>query len=190
MSKKTLGLIIGLILLTTILVWVAIQNTSPANKLTTDTTQTPVNAPSQAVNADATLFMTPVVTGNVARVTVAMSSEVSEVTAVQMEISYDPTSLSFVSVTPSDAFAQGVPLLNTIDRTNGRITYALGLSPQQESSKSGQVDVATIVFNKVGAASGSATTEVEFLPKSLISARGVSQSVLKETRGTIIQFNN
>jgi hypothetical protein len=136
--------------------------------------------------------MTPdpvTLTGNTASVNVGLDSQDNEITAVQMEISYDPKVLSFVSVTPSSLFAQGVPLINTVDKKNGRISYAVGLSPQQVSTPhTGKIEVATLEFTKVGSASGSTSTQIQFLPKSLVSARGVAQSVLKSTTGTTVRF--
>lgn len=187
MSKKTIGLVIGLLILTVFLVALAMQSARQLPPPKEDTSTTP---PSPAVEAKTRLFMTPdpvSLTNNRATITVKMDSQDNKVTAVQMEVSYDPKVLSFVSITPSSVFAQGVPLLNTVDRRNGRISYAVGLSPQQaKNALTGESDVATLVFTKVGSATASASTPVEFLPKSLVSATGISQSVLKETVGTTI----
>lgn len=188
MSRKTIALISGLVLLTIVLVALAVKTSQPSSQ-TSPTAQNESN-PTTAVEAKTMLYMAPAtVTGNTASVNVGLDSQDNEITAVQMEISYDPKVLSFVSVTPSSLFAQGVPLINTVDRKNGRISYAVGLSPQQVSTPhTGKIDVATLEFTKIGSASGSTSTEIQFLPKSLVSARGVAQSVLKGSTGTTVKF--
>lgn len=188
MSRKTIALVVGLLLLTVLLVAIAMQTARPTT--TTPPQDTTEQTPSPALEAKTRLFMSPnqvTLSGNTANITVMMDAQDNPVTAVQLEISYDPKVLSFVSVTPSGAFAEGVPLLNTIDRRNGRISYAIGLSPQQAASAlTGESEVASLVFNRVGSASDSASTEVTFLPKSLVSATGISQSVLKESTGATV----
>lgn len=185
MSKKTIALITGLVLLTVLLVSLAVQTSKPIQPAPSVVE----SEPTVEVEAKTILFMTPTVTGRSASVQVSMDSKDNEVTAVQMEISYDPKILSFVSASPSSIFSQGVPLINVVDKKNGRISYALGLSPQQAKSiHTGDTDVATLLFTKVGSASDSASTEVKFLPKSLVSASGVNTSVLKETRNALIVF--
>ena len=192
MSKKTIGLVVGLLILTVFLVALAMQS---SQQVTTPKQETPV-APSPEIEAKTRLFMSPDpvnLTNNRATITVKMDSQDNKVTGVQMEVSYDPKVLSFVSITPVSTFAQGVPLLNTVDRKNGRISYAVGLSPQQaKTALTGEADVATLVFSKVTSATTSAASQtmVEFLPKSLVSATGVDKSVLKETVGTTILLNN
>ena len=132
MSKKTIALITGLILLTVLLVGLAVKTSQPSK--TTPTPSEDQTAPTVAVEAKTKLFMSPnpvTLTGNTATIAVKMDSQDNDITAVQMELSYDPKALSFVSITPSDIFSQGVPLLNTVDKKNGRISYAIGLSPEQ-----------------------------------------------------------
>jgi len=193
MSKKTIGLVVGLLILTVFLVALAMQS---ANQVPPPTQQAIVT-PTPAIKAETRLFMTPDrvnLVGNRASVTINMNSQENEVTGVQMEISYDPKVLSFVSITPVSEFAGWIPIIdsrNIVDRKNGRISYSLGKPPRQPiTGFSGESEVVTLVFTKVGSATASASTEIEFLPKSQVLEIGNSQSVLKEAVGTTVLLNN
>lgn len=186
MSKKTLALVIGLIVLTVILVAVAMRTTQP--KVVPPVEE---NEPEIAQEAKTKLYFeeSPVNSANTATVKVIMDSQDNEITAVQLELAYDPKFLTLTSITPSATFSGGVPLINTVDKRNGRISYALGLSPEQlATAPKGTTEIATLVFTKIASASGSASTAVTFLPKSLVSARGINQSVLKETQPVVINL--
>lgn len=103
------------------------------------------------------------------------------VTAVQLELSYDPEIITNVSIQQGAFFPKPVVLLNNIDKENGRISYALGISPE-DSGKRGEDILATLTF-KTNVSSPTATT-ISFLPKTLVTAEDVEQSVLKSTRPT------
>ena len=103
------------------------------------------------------------------------------VTGVQLELSYDPEIITNVSIQQGTFFLKPVVLLNNIDKENGRISYALGINPQ-DSGKKGEDIVATLTF-KTNVLSPTATT-ISFLPKTLVTAEGVEQSVLKSTLPT------
>ena len=103
------------------------------------------------------------------------------VTGVQLELSYDPEIITNVSIQQGSFFLKPVVLLNNIDKENGRISYALGINPQ-DSGKKGEDIVATLNF-KTNVLSPTATT-ISFLPKTLVTAEDVEQSVLKSTSPT------
>lgn len=193
MSKKTIALVIGLVLLTVVLVGLAIQTADQAPTPPAEQKESPT--PTTAPEAKTSLHLSPnpvKLAGTTATMTAVIDSADNEITAVQMEISYDPKMLSFVSIKPSEELANAIPLLNSVDKKNGRITYAIGLSPEQaRKPHTGKTDVATLTFTKVNGANAtaSATTEVTFLPKTLVSARGISHSVLKEMTGTTVELS-
>lgn len=100
------------------------------------------------------------------------------VTAVQLELQYDPKIISDVSVQKGAFFSNPVELLNYIDSDTGRISYALGINPK-DNGKKGE-DVVAILTFKAKMQEPTATT-VSFLSKTLITAEGIAQSVLKTT---------
>ena len=101
------------------------------------------------------------------------------VTGVQLELSFDPKIITNVSIQQGTFFSKPVILLNNIDIEAGRISYALGISPE-ESGKKGEDIVATLTF-KTNVSTPTATT-ISFLPKTLATAESIEQSVLKSTR--------
>lgn len=114
----------------------------------------------------------------------------NEVTAVQLELQYDPSAITNVTVTPSGFFTNPVELLKRIDIQNGRITYMIGISPAQDPI-SGSGTVAKISFQKVKG-TRLATTEIKFSKtansESLVAATGIDQSVLKQANSTTINL--
>lgn len=101
----------------------------------------------------------------------------NKVTAVQLEMQYDPNLLTNVSVTPGVFFQNPEILLNQVDAKTGRITYAFGIGPTGQGVV-GTGTVATLNFSVN--AGVSEKTAIIFLPKTLVTAEGVSESVLKE----------
>src|SRR5438045_1071840 len=58
---------------------------------------------------------------------------------IQLEIGYDPTALSDVTIQPGDFATNPTVLLNLIDQQTGRISYALETSTQKEQNTKGIV---------------------------------------------------
>jgi hypothetical protein len=181
MSKKTLALIVSLVLLTVALLAVALSTKQPTT--TPDGVGEPTVTPTPP--AHTVLNLTPATLTAVAgtnQVQVQIDTDDNQVTAVQLEIAYDPKVLSNVRVTQGTFFQNPVVLLNANDTTTGRISYAIGIAPAQEAMN-GTGTVATISF----APNPTATvteTQLELLPKSLVTARGITASVLKTSTGT------
>ena len=111
---------------------------------------------------------------------VYLGAEENRVTGVQLEISYDPTVLRFVSVDPVDLLIGKQELIKKVDEKSGRITYASGVLPGQPVIQ-GTDEIVKLVFQPVGSASQTRETEVKILPESLVSAQGVKKSVLVKT---------
>ncbi len=111
----------------------------------------------------------------------AISIETGEnkITAVQIELQYEPGSFTNVDIQPGTFIPNGLILLKNIDPAEGRITFAIAL-PLGLKGIQGQGDVAVLTFGH----SGIGSYGIGFLPKTQITAEGISQSVLKET------FNN
>jgi len=186
MSKKTLALLVSLLLVTVVLLGLALNSSkNPA----TQTKPLPLIGNPEPTSVEQTIMsmspstiqLGPSGTGTV---DVVLTTDVNEVSAVQLELSYDPKVLTGVIVKQGTFFDNPLVLINTNDTKTGRISYALGVSQIQASHK-GTGTVATISFRKAAGASVT-QTKISFLPKSLVSAKGVSPSVLKSTTDTTI----
>ncbi len=106
------------------------------------------------------------------------------VNKVQLELSYDPKILSKVDVTTGSFFSNPQILLKNIDPINGRISFAIGVQ-DGNTGQIGQGIVAKLMFTET---QKNATTSVTLLPKSEVSADGISQSVLKTSINGLFDF--
>lgn len=189
MSKKTLALIIGLIALTAFLLVIALSTKEPkvaTNEQTTSNEPTPTPAAQSVIAMEPnSIDLSRGITGQQS-VDITIDTGENQVTAVQLELAYDPKVVSNVTVRPSTFFSSPTVLLNQSDAANGRISYALGIAPAQDPV-SGQGNVATVSFN-VRPNSGVSESEITLLPKSLVTARGVGASVLKLSSGVTLQL--
>lgn len=111
---------------------------------------------------------------------VLINTNGNKVMAAQLEFSYNPQDISINDITAGGFFKGATELLKKIDTDNGRVSYALGVAFGQKGVP-GQGIVATITFTKLKT---TGTTQIDFLAKSLVSAEGMSQSVLRSTMGT------
>jgi hypothetical protein len=174
MSKRTLALVGILIVIVVILFVVALNPknaTAPAPFFATPTAvPTPVAQSLLSFNPNPLLMAS-----SSASVDVVVNSDVNQVTGVQLELQYDPKVIRVLNIRPGSFFTNSIELIKTIDATQGRVSYALGLQPS-EVAKSGSGVVATLTVAKVSAAQ---TATISILPKSLVSAQGVESSVLK-----------
>ncbi len=106
----------------------------------------------------------------------------NKVTAVQLELQYDPLVLADVSVVPGAFFKNPNVLLNQIDAKTGRISYAFGVG-LTDAGIAGKGTAAIISFEvKPGIEQ---KTGILFLPKTKVTAENISQSVLKATNNAL-----
>ncbi len=110
----------------------------------------------------------------------------NKVTAVQLEINYDPKVLTNVDVKASSFFTAPTILLKKIDAVNGRITYALGIG-LGDTAVTGKGTVATLTFSTV-TGTDSAKTPINFEPKTAVTAVGYAQSVLLKSTGVLFSL--
>jgi hypothetical protein len=116
---------------------------------------------------------------------VKINSGTNTVNAVQLDLAYDPSVLTNVTIIPGTFFTNPSQLVNDLDTKNGRISYALGIQPKDKGIKGAGV-VAEIMFQFQPTATVSSTT-IKFLPKTLVAGQGVNPSVLKSaTDATIV----
>lgn len=189
MPRKTLALISGLVIVTVVLFVIALnasQKPAPQNQQATAPKPTAVVIPAHSV---LTTNPNPVIVGPGRQGQVAVNIDTSDndVTAVQLEIGYDPNVLTNVKVTPGAMFTNPVQLLNRNNPAAGRYTYAVGIPPNGKVLR-GQGVVADITFTTKATALGT-STQLGLLPTSLVSAQGVAQSVMKSATGAVITVN-
>ncbi|MBF8249517.1 MAG: Cohesin protein [Candidatus Levybacteria bacterium] len=183
MSKRTLFLIFALFLITLALLLVALyQPQTPKTAQIVTPTKEPV---AQTILS----FGIPVIATSSSAVTldyflpINISTGKNNVTAVQLELQYDPLILTDVAVAPGPFFPTPEVLLNQIDTKTGRISYAIGVG-LTGSGVVGKGIVANLTFS-VKAASAPEKTAILFLPKTLVTAEEVSESVRKPTANGI-----
>ena len=110
-----------------------------------------------------------------------IDSKNSKITGAQIELSYDPKKLTKVDIKPGNFLDNPVVIVKSIDTDSGVIKFWLGNRVEKEGVK-GDGTIAVVTFSKP--ASGEA--QINFLPKTSISAEGIDQSVLKETVSALI----
>ena len=178
MSKRTLFLIFALFIITTVLL--ALTLYTPSNPKPTQT----VTAPKESIEQTVLSFGAPVAASSSATnvsysIPVNITTGKNKVTAVQLELQFDPKVLTSVAVAPGSFFKNPVVLLDQVDSKTGRITYAFGIGLQdQPYAEKGLV--ATLTFRALSGVPQ--PTAILFLPKTLVTAEGITQSVLKETK--------
>lgn len=188
MPRKTLALISGLVLVTVVLFIVALragqQQQAPSSPQSSPIAQ----QPSPMTPAHTVLALAPnpltVAPGQQGKVDVTIDTADNDVTAVQLELGYDPNLVSNVKVTPGILFQNPVVLINKDDPKAGRYTYAFGITPNSKTVK-GQGTVATVTFTASATATGK-SSQLGLLPTTLVTARGVANSVMKSAAGTVV----
>lgn len=194
MPKKTTLLIIILAIITGILIFVAMRSDQTQNftkNLTNTSTPTPV-----VVKPFASLgFSTPLLDtskGSPAqKVDIILDSNGKSIAGAQVELSYDPTVLTNLTLTPlvpGQLFGQNpIVLINNIDKTQGRISYALSIAVN-DNEKIGKASIGQLSFT-VNRFSGVPSTQITFLPKSSVTTQKIKFSVLDTTTPLQIIIN-
>lgn len=187
MSKRTLALIAFLTVLTAFFVYLAVSQNQPQK-----TAVTKVAPTKKPVPAYTTLQLSPenvTLSSNSGSLNVMINTgkgtKTNAVTAVQLEMQYDPKLLTNVSITPASFIPNATALVNSIDQATGRITYALAISPSG-SGATGSGTVATLRFTSLLPRGSS--TDVVILPTTLVTAQGVAESVLLKATSAKITF--
>lgn len=181
MPKRTLYLIIVLFLVSVGLMFIAASTPYPNKVPQPNIVTIPTPPVAQTILLFGNLSMATDSAKPLYSIPIIIQTGKNFVTGVQLELFYDPQIITNVSIAQGPFFSNPVVLLNSIDSDNGRISYALGINPQ-DSGKKGEDIAATVTF-KAKVASPTATS-ITFLPKTLVTADGISQSVLKSTNKT------
>ena len=184
MPKKTTILIVILALITGILIFLAVRSDQTQQIMTN---LNPKPSPTvEVVKPYATLSFLPEkldvsLVSPVQSIDVVIDTGDKPVAGAQVELSYDPKLFTNVSITQpkqSPFFGPNPTILiNSVDATQGRISYAVGISPDG-SEKTGKGSIMTLNFtaNKFA---GVTTAQIAFLPKSAVTTLSTSGSILK-----------
>lgn len=177
---KTLLLIVVLALITVGLVALAISPKAP-QQITQQGPQITPN-PLQTVLTISSV-PTPLATASSYTTDVVINSGQNNVTAVQLELIYDPSVLTNVDIVPGTFFVNSKVVLKTIDKDAGRITFVLSSSDNQGIL--GQGLLAKISFKSL---KKNVSTTIDFLPKTQVTAENEPKSVLKTTVGALFNL--
>lgn len=172
-SPRTLVLIFVLLVITGGLLYVALQQEQPSPVASTVPTSTP--NPSHTTLSLQEETASSAATGTT---DILINSSSNKVTAVQLNLAYDPQILSHVVVKPGTFFASPTILYNIVDQPNGRISYVIAISPSGKEA-SGSGTVATISYTMSPTAAS--FTKISFLPKTEVTQQGILGTVLKST---------
>ncbi|HSW89230.1 MAG TPA: cohesin domain-containing protein [Candidatus Saccharimonadales bacterium] len=178
MSKRTIILIILLVIVSGALLYTAAYQGQKQSEQMAQPMVTPV------INAHTILSLSPSTTATNS-VDVTINTMGDNVTAVQAEVVYDTMKIRNVKVTQGSFFNTPIVLFNQIDQKTGRVSYAIGIQPMDQPKK-GSGTVATISYDLVSGAKGPVT--LTFLPKTKVTAEGIAQSVLKTANSITINL--
>ena len=177
MSKRTLFLIFALFLFISVFLIIAIYQ--PQTSKINQTAITPKKLIAQTdLSFEKPILATPssALVSNYS-LAVSISTGENKVTAVNLELSYDPQVLTNVTVIPGSFFAKPDVLLNQIDAKTGIIFYTLGVG-FRNPAVTGKGTVAIIAFSSK--AKTPEKTTISFLPRTLVTASEINESVLKQ----------
>jgi len=107
---------------------------------------------------------------------VIIDTNKNEVTMTQLEFAYDPDLLRIFDILPGSFLENPNEIQKNIDEENGRISYWLGVNPNERWVQGNGI-LATIIFTKLGTQSA----QIDFTPKSSVNAFGIDSSVLMNT---------
>lgn len=181
MSKRTLFLIFALFLITFVLLMMALYK--PQSSKTAQIVPTPVESITQTTLSFGKL--TVATSSSTLRqpayrnysLPIEISTGKNKVTTVQLELMYDTRLLTNVAITPGSFFTKPNVLLDKIDVETGRVSYALSIGPTGQAS-TGKSVVANLTFSVK--TNISEEVAIIFLPKTLVTAEGINDSVLKQ----------
>lgn len=177
LTKRTTLIILFLLLLTIGVVYTAI---TPSRKTTAGPTPTPI-PPALQANSVLAIVDKDASGSSQKQAEVMLTTGPNKVTGVQVELTFDPSVVGNVTLSPATFFNQPTVLLNKVDATNGTISYAIAIQPT-DSGKSGSGPVALISYTLLQG-TNSAKNLFVFSPKTVVTAEGTLDTVLKETKG-------
>lgn len=112
---------------------------------------------------------------------IIVNTGANKINSSQIELSFDPSVISYIDIRPGPFFQNPYVSLKNIDLSNGRISYAIGVYPGQEGV-SGNDIIATLVYYPSDPKIATRTA-INFLPKTEVTAKGSLKTVLKKSTG-------
>ena len=183
-TKRTIPLIILCLLIIVVLGVFFFSKKKDVSTTPPSSTVAPTITQLDNAHTTLTLVSNPAATTSSSEsVNLAIDTGENKVTAVQVELSYDPTVITNIDILPATFFENPIVLLKKVDTKNGKISYAIAMPPTG-AAKTGQGTVATITFTT--SLQAGQKTGISFLPKTLVTAEGIRTTVLKTTTGTTI----
>jgi hypothetical protein len=128
-------------------------------------------------------ILEPVASSSAYTANVTLTTERKKVTAVQIELTYNPKALTNVDIKPGSFFPNPTILSKKIDAVKGRISYVLGIGLGQSSVNDNGI-VAILSFTTIPK---NGITTIAFLPICKLTVVGEVPSVLTAAHG--IQFS-
>ncbi len=113
------------------------------------------------------------------KINILINTGTNNVHGALLFLTYPPQSFSSFSIIPGNFFDIPVVYVQNVDQTQRQIIYGLG-TPPGKKGKQGNAILATITYTK---ASNSAEFIPQLLPKTTVTADGISQSVLETING-------
>lgn len=152
------------------------------------TTQQPTNntTPSPIANAQTILSFSQnpyIIASASGSIDLVINSGENNITAVQIELLYNPDLITNVNIKPGNFLDNSFELLKKIDTNTGKIIYAVAIQPAGTPRK-GTGKIASITFTSN--LSAGQKTEIKILPTTLVTAENEQASVLKQATGVII----
>jgi len=177
MSKRTLFLIFALFLITFVLLLLAFYQPQAPKTTVTAIPQEPVAQTVLSFGNPSIATSSSFTTSNYS-LPISISTGKNKVTAVQLELQYDPSILTNVKVASGSFFPNPEVLLNQIDTNTGRVSYAFDVGFTGKGI-TGKGIVANVTFSVKK--NTLEKTAIVFLPKTLVTAEGTSKSALRLT---------
>jgi hypothetical protein len=113
-----------------------------------------------------------------------MNTFENKVMSVNLSIGYDPKRFSVISVKPVDLLYGKTIRINAVDETKGEITLAVDVETTKNLPIVGSDSLADIVFKPKS--QQDITSEITFLPKTTITAQGITKNALTTTSNATI----
>ena len=114
---------------------------------------------------------------------VLTAQNAAPVSLIQLAISYDPTLLTILTITPGNFFANPSVLLNTIDPVTGRISYALQ-DPSGSATTTSTSTIATLQVQPTRVFFPTQTSLI-FLSKTLIQTKNGENVTIATSSATL-----
>lgn len=189
--KRTILLVIVVVIIAVVVIpFVIIQSKkgTPSQSTQTGTQPSPVPnvAYSQLSVVPKTISLPAAQGAQPGSAEIQINTQQNNVTAVQIEMQYDPKVLSNVTVEPGTFFTNPLVLKNTIDPVKGTISYWIAIQISGNAQK-GTGSVATISFTATP--NQQKASYLTFTNDTLIAGEeSATQSLLQKTQGATIVF--